>query len=247
LKENAKSVLVLLLKRPLPGQGKQRLAATLGGRAALAIAEGLLECALEDARAWPGPVVLAPSLAADGDWIAARFGAPALWLAQESGNLGQRINRIDRTLRASGAERLLYMGSDAPMLQPRHFQAAASALHAGDVVLSAAADGGVVLMGNARPWPDLGGLPWSSARLGAALARCCSAAGLQVDYVRPGYDVDVAADLQRLRVDLAGDPRPARRHLLALLDAPLDGAPLPVLRPGSAASPAGRPPRVPPP
>ena len=47
-------VLVIFCKRPLPGQGKQRIAATLGKDVAYEIASALLQCALEDARAWLG-------------------------------------------------------------------------------------------------------------------------------------------------------------------------------------------------
>jgi glycosyltransferase A (GT-A) superfamily protein (DUF2064 family) len=40
--------LVLLCKRPAPGHGKQRLAASLGAERACAVAWALLDCALEE-------------------------------------------------------------------------------------------------------------------------------------------------------------------------------------------------------
>lgn len=213
--------LVLVFKRPLLGQGKQRVAATLGGVAALALAEALLDCALEDLAAWPGPVVLAPASEDDADWARAlldtRFtrNGEVATASQGTGNLGERIMRIDRTLRARVAQALpiLYMGSDAPMLADEHFASAVAQLDRHDVALNLAEDGGVVLMGSSTPWPDLESLPWSSADLGNALQQQCRAAGLTVGWGLPGYDIDQAQDLQRLSGDLARDVRPARQRL----------------------------------
>lgn len=208
--------LVLVCKRPAPGHGKQRLAARLGTAAALEIAERLLDCALEDLAAWPGARVIAPDAAQHCAWAAGRL-PECLCLAQPPGNLGERLNALDRRLRAAGHHALAFIGSDAPALAEEHYRTVRAALAEVDTVLLAARDGGVVLMASRRPWPDLAGLPWSTPGLGAALAESCRRAGHSLRVCGESFDVDEAADLLQVRRHLAGDPRPARQQLLAAL------------------------------
>lgn len=216
-KINNRPTLVILCKRPALFQGKQRLAATLGAETALTLARGFMACAIEDAKAWQGPVVFSPASSGDAEWAGTLL-AKAQVQPQQQGNLGERIMGVDRQLRAQGHRRILYMGSDAPMLSARHYQSAAQAFDQQQVVLSAASDGGVVLMGSAAPWPDLKRLPWSTESLGERLKALCQQQGLSVGYIQPGYDIDVEADLLRLHRDLIGDDRPARRTLYQLID-----------------------------
>lgn len=212
-------VLVLVCKRPALHQGKQRLAATLGAGTALALAERFLDCALEDAGDWHGEIVISPAHGADSQW-AANLLPGCRVVPQPAGNLGQRLNAIDLELRSAGMRKLLFIGSDAPALTLGHYHQAIEALGYRDIVLSPAADGGVTMMGNTVPWPDLSGLPWSSAALGQALVDLCRLQGLDVRRIAPCYDIDRQSDLPALCRDLQGDPRPARqrlyRQLLAL-------------------------------
>ncbi len=203
------TVLVLMVKRPFPGQGKQRLARVLGTGAAEEIAKALLACALEDCRSWPGPVTLSPSCPDDVAW-AVRLLPEALVIPQSEGGLGERLNALDRTLRERGADRIVFMGSDAPGLSEPDFARVRRSLGERDVVISPAKDGGVVLLGSRCPWPDLRPLPWSTPALCQALVRLCRAAGRTVDTLATGFDVDHPEDLETALAALEGDPRPAR-------------------------------------
>ena len=208
--------LILVCKRPALGHGKQRLASRIGASAALVIAERLLDCALEDLADWPGPVVIAPDQHDAAAWASTR--APqAICLAQDSGNLGERLSALDNALRRLGHGPLVFIGSDAPALTARDYQRVSQALAEQDTVLLAARDGGVVLMASNRPWPDLATLPWSSADLGAALAKACRGAGHSVAVCGESFDIDEQADLAYALQALADDVRPARRRLLQTL------------------------------
>ncbi len=214
--------LVLVCKRPRPGHGKQRVAADLGAGRACELAGLLLDCALEDALAWPGPLVIAPDSREDIAW--AQAAAPrACVLAQGQGNLGERLQHLDAALREQGCERVAYIGSDAPGLVLADMMAAAEALLGNDVALAAACDGGVVLMASRRPWPVLAALPWSSDELGSALAAACTRAGLRVAWLSPGWDVDTLADVVALAQRLEHDRRPARIRLRAWVEAQTPG------------------------
>ena len=211
------AVLVLFCRRPAPGEGKRRLARVLGDARAFAVAEALLQCALEDAAAWPGPVVLSPARVEDAAWAAGLLGRGAQVIPQPDGNLGERIAAVDGLVRNRVCSRVVFIGSDAPSLHPLQLAAAAAALERAQVVLMPAADGGVTLMGSRSGWPDLAALPWSEAVLGAALERVCRQSGRSVERLEDSYDIDEPADCRLAIERLAGDPRPARRRLRELL------------------------------
>ncbi len=207
------ATLVIFCKRPLIYQGKQRLAATIGAKSAFSIAQALLDCALEDANAWPGQVVLTISNKEDVVWASSLLDRPHSVIVQNSGNLGLRINSIDKQLRALGHDRLVFIGTDAPMLTVKHYQQTCQALTIHDVVLSNAEDGGVVIMANCQPWPDLEALPWSTEYLGKTLKEACVQDNLDLVCISSGYDIDVEQDLLKLQRDLYNDPRSARQNL----------------------------------
>lgn len=216
------ATLVLVCKRPAPGIGKQRLATKLGHELAFKIAQALLACALEDACSWPGPVVVSPASTDDVDWAKrlidpAPLHSPFMIVPQAAGNLGRRLNALDRTLRAQGKKQLVFIGSDAPGLNASDYEAALAGLQRADVVLIPASDGGVVLMANRCTWPELSALPWSGDQLGNSLINACESAGQSVSTAGHGYDVDEVKDLLPLIAALQQDLRPARRALLALV------------------------------
>lgn len=205
--------LVIFCKRPALFQGKQRLAATIGAEQAYAFATTFLNCALEDAMNWPGPVVVAPASAKDTQWAGGLLGRDYQILAQPQGCLGTRLQTIDQKLRHMGQSRIIFIGTDAPGLTTAHFEAARHGLMDSDVVLSPAVDGGVTIMGSRVGWPDMTDLPWSTDRLGAALENLCCDGGQRVKNIIPSYDIDIEADLVKLDQDLKGDSRPARQNL----------------------------------
>ncbi len=209
--------LVLLCKRPALHHAKQRLAAGIGAESALVFANLMLNCALQDLKNWAGATVITPANPIDAPWAQALVADDCLQtlvLGQGHGNLGQRINYLDRQLRALGHQHIIFMGSDAPMLTANDFKQISHALTQNDIALSPALDGGVTLMANRLPWPDLSQLPWSTVHLGSALKRLCNAQQLSVKETSITYDVDHEADLYRLKDSLATDNRSSRISLL---------------------------------
>ncbi|AHL75392.1 hypothetical protein CH92_09815 [Stutzerimonas stutzeri] len=215
--DSATPCLVLLCKRPAPGHAKQRLAATLGQDAALSVAQALLACALEDLRQWPGQQVIAPDHRQHLSW-AQSLNGEALCRAQRDGNLGERLNGLDQQLRGEGLHQLMFIGSDCPALRPADYLHVTQLLQRFDTILINARDGGVVLMASNRPWPDLRSLPWSTHRLGSALAQRCRQAGHSVAIAGESFDIDHAEDLSHLAAVLRDDRRPARQALHAALE-----------------------------
>lgn len=194
--------LVLVFKAPQ--RAKSRLRQKM--RRADELASLLLDCALEDLRGWPGPVTLAATAEVDAHWLAQDGRWPGAVLVQHPGNLGERLIHIDLELRRQGHERVLIIGSDCPAMNPAYLTAAVTELDRQAYVLGGAQDGGVSLMGAARPWPALADLPWSTDRLGDELAKRCG-----LDSMLPLLrDVDEIADLAHLAAELSADTRPTR-------------------------------------
>jgi len=112
---------------------------------------------------------------------------------------------------------LFYIGSDAPVLAAEDYAAAREALVNHDTVLMPSSDGGVVLMASRKPWPELSGLPWSTASLGLSLAAGCRAEGHSLAVLSSSFDVDEEDDVIRLIAALGQDLRLTRRALLRLV------------------------------
>ena len=236
--------LVVMLKAP--AYAKRRLAAEVGDLAGEAAAH-LLACALEDARSWSGPTWLSPANQRDRDWLLSEIDAELTpsqpscssstgaanphdadtthcgkicgLIPQRGGNLGERINYVDSELRCQGVDRLIFVGTDCPGLDSAYLEQTASSLWTADAVLGPAGDGGVVLMGARRPWPDLKGLGWSTQGLCGELRNRCLDDGWNVATLDVREDVDTLGDLLGAGALLAGDGRPSRRGLAEWLRA----------------------------
>ncbi|NND55107.1 MAG: DUF2064 domain-containing protein [Gammaproteobacteria bacterium] len=210
------SVLVVFCKRPQLGIGKQRVAVERGQETALELSRLLLSTAMEDAYAWQDGdsacrSVIAPASPEDVDWARGLLGAADI-VPQQGNNLGERINHVDQQLRAAGARKILYIGTDAPGLTVERLHEASAYLDHADTVLAPATDGGVVLMGSRVPWPDLHNLPWETDQLCKTLADACGGYS-EVAYAPPGDDIDYWADLLRILPALGDDEREWRRML----------------------------------
>ncbi len=228
--------LAVWVKTPGHAPAKTRLAQSIGqpaanvfyGLAVDAVRESVA-CAAERA-----PGLLAPYWAvAESDpaalahWTACphRFAT----VAQGPGGLGERLARVYDRL--SAAHRgVLFIGADAPQLEPATLLAAARSLAAPvdgpDFVLGPADDGGFYLFGGRTPVPhDV----WTSvqysatttmAELSPGLARCG-----RVQTIAPAFDVDTVVELRRLRDLLAArhDLGDAQRALGRWLETASDG------------------------
>ena len=211
------STLVVFCKRPKLGQGKQRLAADIGPAKALKVAEHLLACAIDDAREWQAhsdsaEVVISPASSQDVDW-AANLMEGASVVAQPEGNLGERLNAIDRQLYKAGHHRRLFIGTDAPGLMLEQLRRIDDQLDRFDVVLQPSSDGGVTVMATKHCWPRLTALPWSTNRLQQALSSQCLISALSVQLQSVDQDIDDWNDLVSMQSALHQDQRATRQML----------------------------------
>ena len=188
--------IAILAKAPIPGLVKTRLAPALGLEGAAQLQERLIVRTLETAcAAATGPVRLwaAPD-ESHFRALAARF---AVDLAtQPDADLGARM--LAAFVAAAPA---LVIGTDCPALEARHLREAAGVLRDGnDVVIVPAEDGGYVLIGLRRPQPALfASMRWGGPGVLEETRRRAGRLGLAVRELAPLWDVDLPADLERMR------------------------------------------------
>jgi len=136
--------------------------------------------------------------------------------AQRSRGLGARLRAALRELTQQGYTRVVFIGSDSPTLPRVSLQRAFSSLARADAVLGPARDGGYTLIG-LRAVPGIEevfcGIAWGTARA-LRQTRARLRRMRQRTVILPvWYDVDMPADLQRLRREIRRSRRP---HLAPL-------------------------------
>ncbi len=189
----------VLAKAPVPGLAKTRLIAALGPRGAARLQRELTLRTLKTAAAAGlGRVTLWCAPDTRHRFFRALYESAGVdCLAQPGGELGEKMHAAFVRHCAQGP--LLLVGTDCPALTPEHLRAAARVLCDGfDAVFHPAEDGGYVLVGLRRPQPKLfSGMRWGTSEvMKQTRARTT---GLRVKELEILWDVDVPADLQRLR------------------------------------------------
>ena len=100
---------------------------------------------------------------------------------------------------------LVLIGTDCPALTPAHLQAAAAELKQYDAVIYPAEDGGYVLLGLARPCPEVfTDVDWGGGQVFTQTMAKFAAAGTRVAVRETLWDVDVPADFRRLTTSFPG-------------------------------------------
>ena len=196
----ADCTVVVLAKAPEPGLAKTRLIPALGASGAAALQGQLTRHALRTALdADVGPVELCCTPAADHPFFGRCARDFPVTLSQQVGaDLGARMAHVCARLLARGP--VILIGSDCPALAAADLRDAAQAIGADcDAVIAPAEDGGYVLIGLARPQPDLfHGIAWGTPSVLAQQRAGLAARGLRWRELRTLWDVDRPADLARL-------------------------------------------------
>ena len=153
---------VVFAKRPCADEVKTRLAADIGGAAALEVYVALLGGVLRRLCAAPGlrvELAVSPDAAVDD---ATAWPVATQRIVQGPGDLGARMARVLAQARPQAP--VLIVGSDVPRLGASEAAAAFAALERSDLVLGPAPDGGYWCIGARRPPPaDLfDGVRWST-------------------------------------------------------------------------------------
>ncbi|MCP3978658.1 MAG: glycosyltransferase [bacterium] len=195
--------LVLFAKRPRPGRVKTRLEPELGAERTLALYRAFVCDQLRLLRSMSERCEIELCLDGPPDDSSGLGGVPIS--QQGDGDLGARLSRCSRRVHAEGAAGCVFVGTDSPTLPRSILEAALRGLEEGrQVVVSPAQDGGYVLLGIDRPYPELfDGMPWGTARVWRETRDRATAAGRSLLQIEPWYDVDDGTGLLRLVEELS--------------------------------------------
>ena len=184
--------LFVMVKAPVAGAAKTRLAAVIGAAEALRFyrssTAALLRRVGSDPR-WRTVLAVSPDRHAGSSFWPANLPR----VAQGPGDLGDRMQRLLAQPRGPG----ILIGSDIPGIQAGHIAEAFGILSRAGVVFGPSEDGGFWLAGARRPTPRLfRNVRWSTPHaLADTLANLPGPAGLAATLA----DVDTESDWRRWR------------------------------------------------
>jgi uncharacterized protein len=206
---NEPVAVAILAKAPVAGFAKTRLIPVLGADGAALLQTRLIARAAATAcAAAVGPVTLwATPDETHPTFHATR--AHGITLARQGdGDLGARM--LAAIAAANG--RCLVIGTDCPVLTPDHLRAAADVLRRrADAVVIPAEDGGYALIGMRAPQPALfSDMRWSTPAVMDETRGRLRVLGLSWEEPVTLWDVDVPADLERLKKVGLGDLIPSK-------------------------------------
>lgn len=221
--------IVVMARWPAPGRCKRRLARSCGSpERAAAIQARLTSHTLWVAARAADAGHARLDVAVDGlgpgalrRWqraIQRQAGWPAACRVQlrrqGGGNLGCRMQRQLRQGFASGAERVVLIGTDLPGLECRDLTTALARLEADPLVLGPAVDGGYWLIGMTRAGFQrtgarlMSGIPWGGAEVLAHTLALATRLDLAAVLLRQQRDLDERSDLAAWTRPLHGPADP---------------------------------------
>lgn len=243
-------ILYVAARAPRPGFAKTRLGRVIGDQAAATLYAAFLRDLAARFATAPFPVgwYVTPADAWDDlRPLVTRPGPTLPVLVQGPGDWTDRQRALFAEAAARGERRIVLIASDSPHLGTAVVAEAFSRLNHDDLVLGPVDDGGYYLIGmhhragRPRPWDALRGVQMSTGTVLDEIVARARSAGLAVGLVPGTFDVDEAADLERLAPLLA--TRPDLAATRAALEAlgligpgglPLEGPPAAVAASGVA-------------
>lgn len=191
--------IAILAKAPIPGLAKTRLIPRLGAEGAAQLQHWLLQRTISTAiMANTGPVSLwcAPDERHPA-FAACLASSPIALQAQPEGDLGKRM--LTALQASTTPQGTLVIGTDCAVLTPALLRHAAHSLMTHDAVVVPAEDGGYVLIGMREAHASVfENVAWSTAAVMTETRRRFAALAWSVDELPTRWDVDLAADFDRL-------------------------------------------------
>lgn len=209
-----KNALLTVAKRPRPGRTKTRLTPPLSPAQAAALYECFLQDTLDLMRRVPQTRPVIAYLPQEAEPYFTELAPDFDHILQQGQDLGARLDNALTHYLQLGYRHVAIMNSDSPTLPVDYLAAAFEALAGeADVVLGPSDDGGYYLIGLKRPVPRLlREVQMSTSTVTADTLALAAEEGLRVKLLPTWYDVDDAAALARLSVELNQVPTGVAHH-----------------------------------
>jgi rSAM/selenodomain-associated transferase 1 len=203
-----RAALIVVAKRPAPGQTKTRLTPPLSAAQAAQLYECFLRDTLDLMRGVPDVQRSIAFLPIEARDYFAQLAPDFDLIPQEGADLGMRLDQALTHYLTSGCDHAVIMNSDGPTLPIDYLRRAFIELAAGaEVVLGPSTDGGYYLIGLSQPAPRLlREVRMSTSQVLADTLALAHEEQLRVAVLPAWYDVDDAASLSRLIAELNTAP-----------------------------------------
>jgi len=117
---------------------------------------------------------------------------------QQGEDLGERLSHALNKKWDDGFRKLVFIGTDSPMLLVEDLRAAFQALEEAEVVLGPTTDGGYYLIGLSALLPTLfSGISWGTSEVLRETVQRLEADSIRWQRLREGFDLDTYEDLAR--------------------------------------------------
>jgi rSAM/selenodomain-associated transferase 1 len=197
--------LLVVAKKPTPGQTKTRLCPPLTPIQAADLYDCFLYDTLDTMRKVPGVHRVIGYLPEDALGYFRQLAHDMGLTCQRGSSLGERLDHLLTETLAGGSGRVVVMDSDSPTLPVDYISQAFERLAGVDVVLGPTRDGGYYLIGLKQPQPHLlRQVQMSTPHVLTDTLALAKATGLTVSLLPTWYDVDTIADLHQLNSEIAG-------------------------------------------
>ena len=185
-----KITLLFILKAPVVGMVKTRLADDIGEVRALAAYRAMVEHLFDNlASRWPFEIHYTP--AQEEDLMHSWLGSEHPYFPQPEGDLGHRMAQAMEDAFERGASAIILLGGDCPYVTPQIITQAVGGLEANEVVIGPAVDGGYYLLGLRRPQRRLfEEIAWSTESVFPVTLERVKERGLTVKILPTLEDVD---------------------------------------------------------
>ena len=207
----AKERLIVFTRYPEPGKTKTRLIPAVGASAAAMLHRQMTEHTLAKVRELQNDRPISVEVCFTGGNLALIqnwLGSDLVYRHQGTGDLGARMARSHESALSSGVERIAIIGTDCPGLNAELIGQAFHHLHAHDLVLGPAIDGGYYLIGLRCFTPALfSGIRWGSESVLQQTVQVAKKLNLSVAYLTQLADVDRPEDLPIWEQMLAEDTK----------------------------------------
>lgn len=200
--------LLVVAKRPVPGQTKTRLCPPLSPNQAADLYGCFLRDTLDTMRKVPNVQRVIGFLPEDARGYFTQLAPDMEMIHQRGTTLGERLDNLLTDALVGGAVRAVVMDSDSPTLPAAYLSQAFEQLEEADVVIGPTRDGGYYLIGVKQPHPHLlRQVKMSTSHVLKDTLRLAEASGLVASLLPTWYDVDTIADLGVLESDIAGSSK----------------------------------------
>jgi uncharacterized protein len=203
------AVLVVMAKQPQPGRTKTRLCPPLTPQAAAQLYEALLKDTLSLAARIEELQLAIAITPPESHAYFQSITLPGTRLLPVTGdNIGECLILALSALLGNGYQKALALNADGPSLPPDYLRQAVQLLDEHDLVVGPGEDGGYYLVGLKKMQADLfQDIPWSSSHVLEQTLLRAESLKLRVAMTAPWYDVDLPADVYRLRQELRHLPQ----------------------------------------